>query len=184
MLDLPPGWLSHTTESAVHDMMCQANSLGMYERASRAIVRASLEFMLAGPRWGKRGIAIREEGAAWRINDWAFYVVGRMDDCLLDDMERLRPLVRKIDVITDPWCERIVRHAIKHALRDPAIDVMAVDRYVNLRTFLTTMDIAALQPDRGRCGLARELFERYSRLVADTPAIDIRLPDPPPPLHP
>jgi len=73
MLRRPSGWNSCSTRYVVKELLLQADAIDQYPEASRAFTRASLEFMLSGPRWAARQSApgsLVHQPARYICNAW------------------------------------------------------------------------------------------------------------------
>jgi len=171
MLDLPSKWLSCSTGCVVRELLRQADAIDQYPEASRAVTRASLEFMLSGPRWAghRERTSLMPHPTGWRINNWLFHVLPRVDD---DELTALADLPRfryHLDLLTPPWAERVVRHALEAILPRYHVDVYSIDTYVDVRILWTRLDMK-----KRRSEALMDLLQRYARLVQTTPDISIQ----------
>jgi hypothetical protein len=168
MLDLPVNWQACSTGYVVRCLLRQADALGQYEAAARAMAFASLEFMLSGPRWTSQvdGAALTPHSSGWRINNWLFYVPPRIDDDLLDEIATLTSSQCSVDLIVPPWATQLARNAVAALSRNRRVIVSSVDSYIDLRILLTSLDLGA-----PHCDALIDFLRRYQRLVRDAPAV-------------
>lgn len=171
MLTLPPGWSSCSTRYVVEHLLRQADAVHQYFQAAHAMTRASLEFMLAGPRWTAHNEQepLIPHPRGWRLNDWVFYVLPRVDDAALAELADSTPHTQDIDVLAPPWAEQVVRHAVQAILPRCRADVYSIDRYVDLRILFTTIDLNKRHADA-----RMDLLQRYARLAHTIPDITIQ----------
>ena len=171
MLTLPPGWSSCSTRYVVEHLLRQADAVHQYFQAAHAMTRASLEFMLAGPRWTSKNEqkALIPHPRGWRLNDWVFYVLPRVDDAALAELADSPRRRCNMDVLAPPWAEQVVRHAVEAILPRCRADVYSIDRYVDLRILFTTIDMNKRHADA-----CLDLLQRYARLAHTIPDITIQ----------
>ena len=171
MLELPPGWQSCSTGYVVKELLRQADAIGQYSEAARAMTRGSLEFMLSGPRWAGRleRSCVMPHPRGWRINDWLFYVLPRAGADVVMELKEVLRFRCHVDLIVPPWAECLVRHAVGAALPRFHVDVYSIANYVDLRMFWTSLDM-----NRGYAEALIDLLQRYTRLVQKMPNISIQ----------
>lgn len=170
VLELPPVGRRVTQTNDIEGLLRQADAIGCYPEVARALVRASFEYMLSGPRWqgpDKRAV-LEPHPMGLRINDWLVHV---LPDAGEDSLRALAGVVRfglDVDVLAPPWARSLAKDAVYAMdLRCP-VTVYSVDCYVELRMMWTGLDL-----NHGAERKEAELFDRYRRLVRTMPAIDI-----------
>ena len=171
MLTLPPEWSSCSTRYVVEHLFRQADTVHQYFQAAHAMTRASLEYMLAGPRWTahKEQKSLIPQPRGWRLNKWVFYVLPRVDDAALAELADSPRHRCGIDVLAPPWAEQVVRNAVQGILPRCRVDVYSIDRYVDLRILFTSIDMNQRHADA-----LMDLLQRYARLPQTTPDITIQ----------
>jgi len=171
MLELPSNWQSCSTAYVVRELLRQADAIDRYPEASRAMTRASLEFMLSGPRWADRHerVSLMPHPMGWCINKWLFYVLPRVDDEWLPEIADLPQFRCDVDLLAPPWAERFVRHAVDAILPRYHVDVYSIDRYLDQRILWTSLDMNMPHSEA-----LMDLLQRYARLVQTTPELGVQ----------
>lgn len=170
MLDLPSNWTSCSTRYVVENLLRQADAAHQYVQAAHAMTRASLEFMLAGPRWTahKEQESLIPGPMGWRLKGWQFYVLPRVDDAAFAELADSPSHRLDIDVLAPPWAEQVVRHAVQGMLPRCRVDVYSIDRHVDMRVLFTSIDMNKRHADA-----QMDFLQRYARLAQMNPDIAI-----------
>jgi hypothetical protein len=168
MLALPANWKTCSTGYVVRDLLRQADYAGLYAEAARAMTRASIDFMLSGPRWTGRVecLSSMTNPLAWRINDWVFYVLPRLDDNALNELAKLVQSRCNVDLIVPPWAEHVARFAVASISR--RMNVFSIDTYIDLRILWTSLEM-----EKRHSEALMELLQHYDSLVKAIPILSI-----------
>jgi len=159
MLILPNDWTSLAAGSVARSMLLLADAVGEYRTASRLLARACVELFLATRHSGEGGLLnVCFEECVIRINDHAWIVADRAEDALLEQVARLRKVVRKVHVLAPPWSAVFIRRAVSAEWAE-SVQVEGMDTYVDNRVIFSMADC--------NCDFVEvllDLFSRYSRL--------------------
>jgi hypothetical protein len=152
-------------------LLRQADAIGQYPDAARAIARASIEYMLSGPRWVNRPepVELAPHPMGWRINRWIFHVMPRVDDDAVAQLVDLPRFKCDVDVLAPPWVASVARTAVLAVLPHFHVDVFSIDSYVDLRVLWTSLDLG-----HSHAVARAELLGRYKRLARTMPAVDVQ----------
>jgi hypothetical protein len=172
MLKLPQNWRRCCGGYVIEDLLIQAEKAGHYSEAARAMAKAAIDFMLAGPRWNKHQPppALVPLPTGWRLNDWIFHVLRTTNDDALKEMNDL-PKRLYIDVLAPPWSRDLITHAVRSAYPARHLSVTTVDAFCDTRLLLTGMDMGEVHSN-----CVHNFLERYRRIAHGNPAIRIRIP--------
>lgn len=170
MLYLPPAWRSRDTRYVVNNLLRQADAIGEYLAAARAITRASLELMLCGPRWSAlpRRIPLLPHPLGWQIGDWVFHVLAEENDERRVQPVELRRCACHVNLIASPWSASVACDAIEGALPHGSVEVCSIDSFVAMRLLWLCLDEDVPHP----VALAR-LLTSYSRIIRGEGQLEI-----------
>jgi len=170
MLSLPPSFSRLGTYRVIQELLGQARCAGRYSESAQMVVRAAIDFMLAGPRWKDtsprpRLTAIQN---GWRLNQWVFYILPELTDDALSALADLPKAAGDADILTPPRSRDFVDHALHSAYPKRAFSVYPIDSYCELRLGLTACDMKISFAAAGE-----EFLARYRQLTSSDPEICI-----------
>lgn len=179
MLRLPENWNECSTGHCVTKVLGQAFAIGQYTPAARAMAKAAIDFMLAGPRWTNRTrpSRLKTRDDAIQLDHWLFYVLPDTNDEAFRTIKALPKVRGEIDLLVPPWSECLYRHAVKGAYPHRRIDVTGINSFCDTRLFWTGLDIRVLS-NQPNYDVGTDFWNRYQSLTQSIPAITI------PPLSP
>jgi hypothetical protein len=172
MLDLPPNLERCSTQYVVKELMRQADAIGHYVPAARALTLASIQYMLSGPRWVNRPrrASLLPHPMGWRINDWLVHVLPCLDSDALAALADLPRFKLDTDIVVPPGTVSVAESAVNAVLPRNHVDLCSIETFICTRVLWTRIDLNQLKRDA-----LLDLFRRYRALVKGMAAVDLRL---------
>jgi hypothetical protein len=170
MLELRPIGQCGMRSTLVEQVLRQAEAIGRYPEAARALVQASFEYMLSGPRWRRSGkhVVLESHPMGLRISDWLIHVLPDVSDDSLRALAQIGRFNLAVDVVAPPWATLVAKEAVRTMELKCPVTVYSIDCYVELRMIWTGLDL-----DHGPEHKEAELLARYRTLIRTMPAIDV-----------